>query len=264
MKIGIVGVGIVGGACKYGFEKLGHDVRVHDIKLGTKLEDVMDSEICFICVPTPSSEDGSCNTDIVEETVEQLYFNDYEGMIAIKSTVEPGTTQRLLDTYEDLRLCFVPEFLRERCAVSDFTENHKLLAVGAEHFHEFKLIHDAHGRYPENVVWLNPTEAELLKYVHNTFNATRVVFANVFFEVCKVLGANFTKLKDAYMLLGYASDHYMDVNENFRGYGGMCLPKDTKAMAALCKKHSLQLTFFDAIDAENAKFKTTVLPGMRP
>ena len=61
MKIGVVGCGIVGSACKFGFEKIGHEVIVHDISLQTSLQDVAPCSIVYISVPTPSNEDGSCD-----------------------------------------------------------------------------------------------------------------------------------------------------------------------------------------------------------
>ena len=94
MKIGIIGVGIIGGACKYGFEKLGHKVICHDIALDTNIEDVLDTQITYICVPTPSDEDGSCNTSIVESVVHELHTLGYSGIVAIKSTVKPTTTEK--------------------------------------------------------------------------------------------------------------------------------------------------------------------------
>jgi UDP-glucose 6-dehydrogenase len=72
MKIGIVGLGIIGSACKFGFEKLGHKVYAHDIQLDTKLEDLLNTSITYICVPTPSKEDGSCDTSIVESVINDL------------------------------------------------------------------------------------------------------------------------------------------------------------------------------------------------
>ena len=62
MKIGIVGLGIVGSANKFGFEKNGHQVLCHDLRLQTQIEDVLDTSIIFLCVPTTSKEDGRCDT----------------------------------------------------------------------------------------------------------------------------------------------------------------------------------------------------------
>lgn len=117
MNIGIIGVGIVGSAIKFGFERLGHDVFYHDIKLNTSIKDVINCEICYICVPTPENEDGSCNISIVESVIDELVENNYRGIIAIKSTVIPGTTEKLISKYE--RLSFVPEFLREMEYLND-------------------------------------------------------------------------------------------------------------------------------------------------
>ena len=87
MNVGIVGLGVVGSAVRYGLEKLGHNVVGHDISLNTNIEDLVDAEIVFLCVPTPPSEDGSCDTSIVQNVIEDLHKLDYSGVIAIKSTV---------------------------------------------------------------------------------------------------------------------------------------------------------------------------------
>ena len=264
MKIGIAGLGVIGSACKYGFEKLGHKVKFHDPKYNeSKFEDLLDADIIYICVPTPSNEDGSCNTEIVRSVVDSLMKINYNGVIAIKSTVEPGTTQSLIDQYFNDKICFVPEFLRERCAFTDFTENHEVLAVGTCLDDVYETVVRSHGKYPKKFAMLTSTEAELLKYYSNVFNALRIIFANEMYEICKVLGADYTKIKDTFVMRGTAKDIYMDVNESFRGYGGVCLPKDTKALDALVKKYDLNLKLFETIDKENEKFTTTVFEGMR-
>jgi UDPglucose 6-dehydrogenase len=262
MIIGIVGLGVIGSAAKYGFEKLGHTVKVHDLKFDTELSSLLDSEIIYVCVPTPSNEDGSCNTSIVELVVDELHKLNYKNVIAIKSTVEPGLTRKLIDSYKNDNICFVPEFLRERCAISDFIENHDLLAIGTENKSVFETIKKSHGGYPRNIKQLSPTEAELLKYYSNIYNAMRIIFANEMYEVAKRLDANYSRIKEAYCLRN-TKDMYLDVNENFRGYGGVCLPKDTKAIAALCKRLDLDLKLFETIDSENNKFKMTVFDNMR-
>jgi UDPglucose 6-dehydrogenase len=262
MKIGIVGLGIIGSACKFGFEKLGHKVIGHDIALDTQLSDVLESEIVYICVPTPSNEDGSCDTSIVEEVVLQLNELDYKGVVAIKSTVKPTTTVSLQEKVK-FHLCFVPEFLRERCAITDFTENHDLLAIGTKNRGVYHIVARCHGNYPKSTVILDPTEAEMLKYYSNVFNALKITFANEMYEVCQKVGADYTKIKDAFVKRGTTKDIYLDVNDNFRGYAGMCLPKDTKALDALVKELNLDLKLFETIDVENDKFIKTVFKGMR-
>ena len=262
MKIGIVGLGIIGSACKFGFEKLGHKVLVHDIIMETKLNDLINCEIIYVCVPTPSNEDGSCNTTIVEQVVLNLKELNYQGIIAIKSTVKPTTTQKLIEQ-TNLKICFVPEFLRERCAITDFTENHDLLAIGTDSEYIFNLVKKCHGNYPKNVVQLKPTEAELLKYYSNVYNALKITFANEVYEICQKLNVNYSDIKNAFIKRGTTKDIYLDVNDNFRGYAGMCLPKDTKALDSLVKELGLDLELFYIIDKENNKFTKTVFEGMR-
>lgn len=263
MKIGIVGLGIIGSACKYGFEKLGHDVLVHDIKFeNSKIENLLECEIIYVCVPTPQNEDGSCNVSIVENVIYDLKKLNYNNIIAIKSTVKPTTTERLINE-TGLNICFVPEFLRERCAITDFIEHHDLLAVGTNNKDVYDKIVLCHGKYPKAYEMLKPIEAELLKYYSNVFNAVRIVFANEMYEICKVVDANYTKVKDAFVKRGTTKDMYLDVNENFRGYGGVCLPKDTSALASFVKELNLDMKLFETIDNENKKFKVTVFDGMR-
>mgnify|MGYP003626554831 FL=1 len=262
MKIGIIGVGIIGGACKYGFEKLGHNVICHDILLDTSIEDVLDTHITYVCVPTPSDEDGSCNTSIVEGVVHELHGLGYSGIIAIKSTVKPTTTEKLIKE-TGMDICFVPEFLRERCSISDFTENHDLLAIGTYSQTTYEMIKKCHGSYPKSHSHLTPTEAELLKYYSNVINALKVVFANEMYEICKTVGADYTKIKETFIKRGTTKDLYLDVNDNFRGYAGMCLPKDTRALDSFVKELGLDLKLFETMESENDKFKKTVFDGMR-
>ena len=263
MKIGIIGIGAVGSANKEGFEYLGHEISVHDVKLGTEIADVVETEINFLCVPTPSAEDGECDTSIVESVIKELADINYKGIIAIRSTAVPGFTQRMIDTHKNLAICFVPEFLRERCAADDFIHNHKLLAVGTHDIWVYRKVVRAHGNLPEHTEHLTPTEAEVLKYYNNVYASLRVTFANVMFEICEKLNCDYTTIKNTYIKTGKAVDMYLDVTESLRGYGGMCLPKDTKALASLIEKLDIDLDLIKTIDADNSKFKRTVFNGMR-
>jgi len=263
MDIGIVGLGVVGTACKNGFEKIGHKVKYHDVKFYTNIEDVLDTEVCFISVPTPSNQDGSCDISIVEEVVGQLNVLKYKGVLAIKSTVEPGTNKEFREKYKNLRLYFVPEFLRERCATEDFIYNHNILVIGADDEDAFNIIKEAHGDLPVHIVKVNPLEAELVKYFSNNYKALRITFANSFYKLCQELGANYDVVKDAFLFHGVGEGHYLNVNKEFGGFGGTCLPKDTKGLAFLIEKLGLDLNLFKTVVEENDKFIVKVPEGMR-
>ena len=263
MKLGIIGLGAVGTANKEGFEHVGHTVVPHDITLDTTIQDVLNTEITFLCVPTPQADDGSCNTGILESVITELSQLNYKGIIAIRSTVVPGFTQRMIDTYRNLTICFVPEFLRERCATDDFINNHKLLAIGTHDIQVYRKLVQAHGNLPAHTEHLTPNEAEVLKYYNNVYAALRVTFANVMYEIFEKLDCDYTTIKNAYIKTGKAKDMYLDVNPNLRGYGGMCLPKDTQAIVSLLDKLELDFDLISSIDADNRKFKKTVFNGMR-
>ena len=258
-----MGLGVVGGAIKEGFEKLSHTVSYHDIAHNTKIEDVLGADICYVCGPTPSTNSGRCDTSIVEKVVHQLHEANYAGIIAIKSTVEPGTTERLREETGREDICFVPEFLRERCAVTDFIENHDLCVIGTNDAEIFNLIKASHGSYPRKVVQLEITEAELVKYFSNVYSAMLVTFANNFSELCEKLGVNYTNVKNAVVNRKHIYDAYLDCNSNFKGFGGVCLPKDTKALAYMAKGCKTDGKLFERILEENTKYRVTVQEGMR-
>ena len=127
----------------------------------------------------------------------------------------------------------------------------------------FKFIKKLHGNYPKQIVRMGLTEAEMVKYYSNIFNAMRVIFANEFYETCQAVDASYNDVKAAFIKMGTVPDQYLDVNENFRGYGGVCLPKDVKAIVRLQEKHNVNAGLFRSIDYENTKYKTTVFGEMR-
>ena len=270
MRIGVVGHGVVGSAVASGMERLGHDVKIHDIKYKTNIDSMFDREIVFICVPTPEMEDGSAHTGIVEEVIGQLLGSDwafrtgFKGIVAVKSTVPPGFMASIEAKYDWVqKFAFVPEFLREKSAFYDFTEGHDVCIVGTRSEDIAKKIFAAHGHYPKSFVHLSTTEAELAKYFSNVFNALRVTFANGFYDVAKALGADYTKIKNALVKRPTIQDLYLDCNENWRGFAGVCLPKDTAAFAKLVEDLGVPARIFKTIVEDNKLYKPTVPTGMR-
>ncbi len=264
MDIGIVGCGVVGGACKFGFEKAGHSVFVHDTALGTSLEDLLHCCIVYVSVPTPKKEDGSCDTNVVESVVVGLRDVGYHGIVAIKSTITPGTTAKFAAAYPHFKdVCFIPEFLRERCAITDFIEKHQLLAIGSTSEETIRIVTECHGDYPESVIPMTATQAELLKYYHNTFNALRVVFANEFYEICSALGEGYGEIKKGLLKTSGVPDIYLDVNKNMRGYSSICWNKDVPALIQLSKALDIETPLIDMIPLANNNFEKTPFKGTR-
>lgn len=262
-KIGVVGSeGVVGNAVAYGLGVLGHKIICHDLKLNTKIDDLLDTDTIYICVPTPSNPDGSCDTRIVEGVVDHLTTMNYGGIIAIKSTVAPGTTDRLVLKHKNEKICFCPEVLKERSAVANF-QDQDVCVVGTENQAVYESIVSQHGRYPRNTVRLSPTAAELFKYANNNYNAMLVTFANSYYEVCKALGVEWNDVKSALTKRDHITDIYMDVNDNLRAYAGVCLVKDQRAMMSVCAQMCPHVEFFNHIHTENEKYKKTVFDGMR-
>ena len=235
----------------------------HDIRFDTTIDIVKDTDLCFVCVPTPSKDDLGCDTTVVESVVQELNEMNYEGIIAIKSTITPSTTKKLQVKYNNNRICFVPEFLRERCAIADFTQNHDVCIIGSESTEICNFIKKIHGKYPNDFVFLSPTEAEFVKYYNNIYNATLITLANNFYELCIAMDVDYNNVKRAVVSRDHINDVYMDCNENFRGYAGACLPKDVRAFINLSKSLGLNTGLFEFLDNENRKYKSTVFEGMR-
>lgn len=263
MRIGILGIGMIGGALKKGFEQ-NHEVVFYDPKFkGSEFKDVLESECVFICVPTDQKEDLSCDTSIVDKCLTDLNNTNYNGIIIIKSTVRPGFTQKSLLTYPNLKIAFVPEFLRERCAYEDFM-NTETLIIGTDDESIYNTIKDIHKFLsPKKIVQVQTSEAEIIKYMSNVYKAMKVVYSNIIYELTTRLDGNYNNVLDSFLSLGIKEEDYMTVSNEFRGYGGYCLPKDTTALAHTLKELRLDFELINSIDIDNKKFKTTVPKGMR-
>jgi UDPglucose 6-dehydrogenase len=256
MKIGIIGKGTVGSAVYEGLEYLGHTMSFFDPKYeGSNLADVLDTEVVFISVPTDQAANGDCDVSIVNNVVNELAVNNYRGLVSIKSTVIPGTTDRLQQQYPTLRMSMVPEFLRAKHALSDFVDQHDLLVVGCYNKEDADIIVELHGSFPAHIARVTPTEAEVIKYFNNVHHAMSVTFANIAYDVCDRLGANYINVYKAITKRECFNPAYLMSNKNMRGYGGHCLPKDTSAWNNLIKNLGLPYNMIQSIIDDNEKVK---------
>ena len=252
MKIGIVGQGYVGTAVRAVFQKH-YDVRTYDIN--TKLstcdtlqELVTDSEVIFVCVPTPMNTDGSCNTNIVEDVVSDI--NDVvridrlnhnpktDKIVVIKSTVTPGTTERLNEENDNITVVFNPEFLTEANFIEDFKTQDRII-IGGDRPATTKVRQMYSVAFPETpIVKTGPTTAEMVKYMTNTFLATKVSFANEIKMICDKLGIDYDKVVEYSIYDERLGKSHWAVPgpDGHYGFGGSCFPKDINALIKVAEQ----------------------------
>ena len=256
MKIGIVGQGYVGTAIKIGFEPH-YELETYDKydedKSTCGLSDmVAECEVIFVCVPTPMNKDGSCHTDIVESVVEEIdgwtnrYHKDIKRTVVIKSTVPPGTTDRLHKKYKGVDVIFNPEFLTEMNFIEDFKNQSRIILGGVRR--GTSLLRQVYSKvFPHaTIVKTNAMYAEMVKYFINCFLATKVSFANEMKMLCDTLKIDYDKVVEyATYDERLGKSHWaVPGPDGDLGFGGHCLPKDLSAIISLVGKlggHSVVL-----------------------
>lgn len=236
MKIGIIGLGIVGTAVKAGVEKAGHqligyDVRDPDVP-SNKFENVLASDLVFLCLPTPTTC-GKQDLAIILGTVRNLDALNYQGLIVIKSTVLPGTTDMLRNKFPGLKFVVNPEFLTERTAVKDFLSQKKAL-IGGHDEDAFPLLQFYEDlKIPTKLV--APKEAEFVKYTANVYFAAKVSIMNEIYSVISHSKVDYRTVVDTVSeMTGWLNTSHTQVPgpDGKYGYGGNCFIKDTDAFIA--------------------------------
>ncbi len=243
--IGIIGQGFVGNAVYQKFKNY-YDVLTYDLD-ESKSNSNVNEIICkctniFICLPTPMYWDGSCNTSIVEDVLAGIDLTtdnlETERNIIIKSTIPPGTTERWNQRFESLNIVFNPEFLTEANAVSDYENQDRIILGGVRPATtELKTIFSK--VFPKaHIIKTDSTHAEMVKYLTNTFLATKVSFANEMYSLCNELNVDYDKVVEYATLddrLGKSHWNVPGPDGDF-GFGGHCFPKDLAAILHLSEK----------------------------
>ena len=241
MKIGIVGQGYVGTAVKTIFEKY-YETNTYDLNNNCNCKTINElttkSNIIFVCVPTPMKKDGSCDTSIVEEVVKEInLFSTNNTIIAIKSTIPPGTTNLLNRKYNNVTIVFNPEFLTEANFIDDF-KNQSRIIIGGQRPASTKLRQVYSLVFPNSkIVKTGAKTAEMVKYFTNTFLATKVSFANEMKTICDKLNIDYDKVVEysTYDERLGKSHWAVPGPDGKLGFGGSCFPKDLNALIKLSK-----------------------------
>lgn len=251
-KIGIVGTGMVGGAMqRYLEQKEGLELFLYDKgkNIGSP-EEINKAELVFVCVPTPYLRDGKgFDLSYVEET---LAFLTGEKSVVIKSTVLPGTTEMLQAKYPQHKLMMNPEFLTEVTADQDMNyPDRQIVGYTAQ---SQTVAGDVMQLLPlapfERV--LPATEAEMVKYFGNTWFSVKVIFANQIYDLCQKIGIDYDRMVEAAAADKRIGRTHLNIfHKGYRGYGGKCLPKDTKALIQFANSKGVDLSLHKVADAIN-------------
>jgi len=251
LKLGVVGVGMVGGALKNYFEKKEIKPFLYDKgkNLGSA-EEVNQADVIFICVPTPFDKEKGFDLSFVEEVCQNIKG---EKIVIIKSTVLPGTTEKLQKKYPQHKFLFNPEFLSETTADFDFQNpDRQLIGYTQKSKDVAKIILDLLPRAPFEKILL-ASEAEMVKYFNNTFNAVKVIFANQIYDLCHKLDLNYDNIMDCAAASRFIQieDHLHAWHKDYRGYGGKCLPKDIRALIQFADEQRVSLKLHKVVEEIN-------------
>ncbi|MBO8180450.1 MAG: UDP-glucose/GDP-mannose dehydrogenase family protein [Archaeoglobus sp.] len=294
MRISVIGSGYVGLITGMGFADFGNEVTFLDInekivesinsatppiyerglkelmqknvgryKATSEYKSVIDTDITFICVGTPSKKDGSIDLGYVVDAAarvgEALKERDDFHVVVVKSTVLPGTTEEVVkpiiekesgkEAFKDFGLAMNPEFLREGNAVEDFFKPDRIV-MGVKDEKTKHILETLYSPISCPKLVTDIKTAEMIKYASNAFLATKISFANEIGNVCKKLGI------DAYEVFrGVGLDHRINP-AFFRagiGFGGSCFPKDVKALIAKAEELGEDPTLLKAVMGVNEK-----------
>jgi len=242
MKIGIVGRGFVGSAVEFGFSaQTGCDakVRVYDKdplkSIHTLEETINKSDFIFLSVPTPSNPDGSMHLGILESALQEIQAVNKRknNIILIRSTVIPGTTDKLCKKFTKLNMVFNPEFLTERSAKFDFI-NQSRFVLGGRKRNTGRVAELYRWRFGDSVpcIETNFNTAEMIKYMNNCFFATKVSFMNEMKQIADKTNIDWDMAVEGFVRDGRIGHSHLAVPgpDGRGGFGGSCFPKDVQAM----------------------------------
>lgn len=247
-------------------EIIKRNVAQNRLKFTTDYADAVSSSlICFIAVPTPSLEDGSCNIEYVEKAARQIAFHmkGYQ-IIVNKSTVPVGTASHIKKVIQEeltkrnssatFSVISNPEFLKEGAAIQDCLKPDRII-IGSDELRPAEILKEVYSAFTLNhdrILIMDTLSAEMTKYAANAMLATRISFMNEIADICKKVGANVNEVRK-----GIGSDARIGYSFLYPGigYGGSCFPKDVRALISTAKQAGANPLLLQAADEVNNRQK---------
>ncbi|HOM41750.1 MAG TPA: nucleotide sugar dehydrogenase [Bacteroidales bacterium] len=226
------------------------------------IEAVLNSQISFICVGTPSDKNGHLNLNqlrkVAREIGKGLKIKKDFHTIVIRSTILPGTSAEILNILKyasnktpDKDFCVLvnPEFLREGNAVEDFF-NPSITIIGGRNEKGINILLEIYKNLPGIKKVVDIKVAETIKLLNNSFHALKVAFINEIGNISKILGINTQELIDIFLL-----DTKLNISTAYLlpgfAYGGSCLPKDLSALKLMAHDYYLKTPIINSIEISN-------------
>lgn len=274
LKAVVVGSGVVGFATGKGIEEKGKEVNFIDINpiriqklrsqgfqafTNSKLKySECTCDLILLSVPTPTVNkkiDLSFLRAASNDVGEHLRNTDQYHVVVVRSTVPPGTTENIvINTIEeisgkkvgkDFGVCMNPEYLREKTAEKDFA-NPWIILIGEYDQKSGDTLAEIYQGFSAPLHRVSLREAEVQKYIHNLYNATKISFFNEFRQICKKIGADPERI---FPIVAASTEGIWNPNYGLADYGpfsGMCLPKDTQAFFAWAESLGWEMPLLEA------------------
>lgn len=229
---------------------------------------VRDSDILFLCLPTPPGADGQADLSAVIKVAEQIgdLIDEYK-IIVNKSTVPVGTADKVRMTIgARTRVPFDvvsnPEFLREGAALNDFQKPERVV-IGTSSEHAAQIMRELYEPFVRSgnpIIVMDELSSEMTKYAANGFLATKITFMNEIANLCERLGANVDHVRR-----GIGTDSRIGKRFLFAGigFGGSCFPKDVQALHVIAKQNAYDFRLLDAVMNVNNRQKLSIVEKIK-
>lgn len=254
MKIGIIGLGIVGNAVLQSLVNC--NTVTYDLKTDNYFDHTLfnDCNAIFVCVPSPSNENGSCDTSTLTSTIARI--SNKQIPIICKTTAPPSVYVQLLEEYPSV--VHFPEFLTAANSITDFLESQYTILGGNNHWCETtETIINHVLPMLRNIVITDIKTASLFKYLMNSYLATKVTFMNDMAQLATSLGVDWHNIQTLINLdnrIGNTHTNVPGTDGNF-GWAGGCFPKDISAIIYEATQQRANLALLTAVNEINKQHR---------